>query len=241
MLSITGLALVASFVSSDVALAQSTTLESTTLDGIYSRAQAQRGSRTYRNICAHCHEGGEPDADPLFGADFIDRWREAPLSFLHGFFSREMPGDEPGTLTPQVYIDTLAFLLQENGYPAGAELKEETLGDILLVGEDGPQPLPADAMVRVVGCLAGEGEALVLEQASAPTRLRRADAPSAEELAQAKTQALGEATYTLRGNLAQQSSLSAGAKVQVQGVWLPAGASVALTVLSLDDVGQGCN
>jgi hypothetical protein len=233
---IVGLALVAS-----LAPVSSAAPARTTLDGVYSKAQAQRGARTYRDICAQCHEGGEPDALPLIGADFVERWREAPLSFLHGFFSRNMPGDEPGTLKPDVYLDALAFLLQENGYPAGKELKADALGDILLVGENGPQPLPANAMVRVVGCLAGAGGNLVLERASAFERVRHADETSAEELAQAKNIALGEARYVLRGNGVQGNTLAAGTKAQVKGVWTPEGANVTLSVLSLGDTGQRCN
>jgi hypothetical protein len=230
------LAMVASLAPVSAVLAQTTVL-----DGVYTKAQAQRGARTYRNICSHCHEGGEPDALPLIGADFVERWREAPLSFLHGFFSQNMPGDEPGTLKPQVYIDTLAFLLQENGYPAGVELKEDALGDILMVGENGPQPLPANAMVRVVGCLSGAGDGLVLEQASAPERVRRADETNAEELAQAKGIALGGASYALRGNGTQGNTLAAGTKAQVKGVWSQNGEAVSLSVLSLGDTGETCN
>jgi hypothetical protein len=229
-----GLALGAGQLSAE-AQAQTTTV----LDGVYSKAQAQRGARTYRNVCAHCHEGGEPDADPLIGADFVERWREAPLSFLHGFFSREMPGDEPGSLKPQVYLDTLAFLLQENGYPAGAELKEDTLTDISLVGASGAQAMPANALVRVVGCIAGSTGAWVLEQGTAPERVRRADSTNAEELAQARDIALGSAPYTLRGD-ALANAPTAGTKVQVKGVWIPSGDAVTLTVLSLGDTGQRC-
>ncbi|MDR0780800.1 MAG: hypothetical protein LBF16_08915 [Pseudomonadales bacterium] len=232
-----GLVFVASLAPISAALAQA----STVLDGVYSKAQAQRGSRTYANICAHCHEGGEPDALPLIGADFVERWREAPLAFLHGFFSRNMPGDDPGSLKPAVYLDTLAFLLQENGYPDGKELKADTLGGILLVGKEGPQPLPANAMVRVVGCLAVQDDNVVLERASSPERVRRADEASAEELAEATSSALGEGRYALRGNALQDKTIATGAKVQVKGVWLQSGADITLSALSLGDTGQRCN
>jgi hypothetical protein len=230
------LAIAASLAPLSAALAQTTVL-----DGVYTKAQAARGARTYGNICAHCHEGGEPDALPLFGADFVERWREAPLSFLHGFFSKNMPGDEPGTLKPEVYLDTLAFLLQENGFPTGKELKEAALHDILMVAEGGSRPLPANAMVRVVGCLQGAGDSLVLEQASAPERVRRADETTADELAQAGDIALGEGSYALRGNGAAGNTLAAGTKAQVKGVWTQSGADISVSVLSLGDTGQTCN
>lgn len=237
LLLLTGLVLAASLAPVPAAQAQQTTV----LDGVYSRAQAQRGARTYRNICAHCHEGGEPDADPLIGADFIERWREAPLSFLHGFFSREMPGDEPGSLSDTVYLETLAFLLQENGYPAGSALERDTLDDILLVGENGPQPLPANSLVRVVGCLAGEGEGQHLEQASAPFRVRRADETTPEELTLSTAESLALQQYALRGNALEGHGLATGTKVQVKGVWIPGDATTTLTVLSLADTGLRCD
>src|SRR5215216_3778937 len=117
--------------------------QATVLDGIYSNMQAQRGAKHYSTICADCHEGGEPDADPLFGEEFIDRWREAPLDFLYGFISTNMPGDDAGGLPEASYLEALAFLLKENGYPAGtANLTAAGMADILLVGKEGPQPLP---------------------------------------------------------------------------------------------------
>ncbi|HWK53705.1 MAG TPA: c-type cytochrome [Hyphomicrobiales bacterium] len=234
---LSGLALAAGLFTLPAAQAQQTTV----LDGVYSRAQAQRGARTYRNICAECHEGGEPDADPLIGPDFVERWREAPLSFLHGFFSREMPGDEPGSLSDTVYLETLAYLLQANGYPAGSALEQDALDDILLVSEDGPRPLPANALVRVVGCLVGEGEDQRLEQASTPFRVRRADDTTPEELALSTAEPLAEQHYALRGSALGTHTHTAGTKVQVKGVWIPGGATTTLTVLSMSDTAQRCD
>ena len=215
------------------------TAQTTVLNGVYSEEQAKRGAQTYADICAHCHEGGEPDAEPLFGAAFVDRWREAPLSFLHGFFSRQMPGDDPGSLEPQVYLDTLAFLLQQNGYPAGGELKADALRNILLVGANGPQPLPANALVSVVGCVTGKGDGMALERASKPERVRRADDISAEDLAATKGAQPGDNRYTLRGN-GLVADAATGHKVQVKGVWVPGSGGITLSVLAFGDTGQIC-
>jgi S-disulfanyl-L-cysteine oxidoreductase SoxD len=213
------------------------------LDAVYSNAQAQRGSRTYRNVCAHCHEGGEPDADPLFGGEFIERWREAPLSFLHGFFSAKMPADEPGTLSAAVYLETLAFLLKENGYPAGStELKAEQLDSILFTGPDGPQPLPANSLVRLVGCLAADetGGEHNLVQAAMPVRVRNADDSNAEELALSAASAAGSFTYQLRNAGRFAAAGAVGQRVQAKGVFNPQGTRPSLNVLSLESLGQTC-
>ncbi len=211
------------------------------LDGVYTNMQAQRGARTYTNICAHCHEGGEPDADPLFGPEFIDRWREAPLSFLHGFFSKNMPADEPGTLTPAVYLDVLAFLLRENGYPAGtAELKADALPGILLTGADGPHPLPPSAMVMATGCLQVDADTARLAQASALTRIRRADDATPAELEQALSAPAGSAELLLRGAEKFDAAALQGQKVQVKGVFNGHQQPPTLNVLVLAGSGQGC-
>jgi hypothetical protein len=216
--------------------------QTTVLDGVYSRQQAQRGARTYRNICSHCHEGGEPDADPLFGPDFIDRWREAPLSFLHGFISTRMPGDDAGGLASNVYIDTIAYLLQENGYPDGNELDAGSLGDILLTGPEGPQPMPLHALVLAAGCLQEANGQASLAQGSPLLRVRTADETSPEELAgSAALPGNAAVQYRLAGTGNFELSTLLGRKVQAKGVldsFDDNGAS--LTVLSLEDTGARC-
>lgn len=206
------------------------------LDGVYTNAQAQRGGRTYQNICSHCHEGGEPDADPLFGTEFIDRWREAPLSYLHGFFSTNMPADEPGTLSAAVYVDVLAFLLKENGYPAGAELKAEQLDAILLVGENGPQLLPNNSLVRVAGCVV-DSDNWYLDSAAAPTRVRTSDETTPEELALSAAAASGSARYVLQKAEDDGIAEMTGKRVQAKGVFTQ-GAPPAISVLSLETLGS---
>ena len=65
-----------------------------------------------------------------------------------------MPREPLTTLPTPVYLDILAFILQFNGYPAGAqELTVERLKAVRFVDKVGPQPLPNLALVRVVGCL----------------------------------------------------------------------------------------
>jgi mono/diheme cytochrome c family protein len=131
------------------------TKQVTVLDGVYTERQALAGEEQYEAICAACHDGDEPEAPPPRGPVFIDRWREAPLSFLHGFIHDNMSGDKPGTLSEKDYVDLVAYLLYTNGYSAGAsELTASKTAAILLVGPEGPRPLPANILVSAVGCLA---------------------------------------------------------------------------------------
>lgn len=216
--------------------------QTTVLDGVYSNTQAQRGARHYRDICANCHEGGEPDADPLFGDDFIDRWRDAPLDFLYGFISANMPADDAGNLTEATYLETLAFLLKENGYPAGtANLSAAGTSDILLVGKNGPQPLPPNSLVRVTGCLKVDADAVQLAQGGTIGRVRTADETTAEELAESAGEPAGSATYSLNNTAAFDTAALAGKKVQAKGVLNKQDAdSAAINVLSLEATGADC-
>jgi len=203
---------------------------------------AQRGARTYRNICSHCHEGGEPDADPLFGPDFIDRWREAPVSFLYDFISNQMPGDDPGGLDEKEYLEAIAYLLQENGYPDGAELDTDSLHDVLLTGPDGPQDMPLNALVLVTGCLQEINDAVSLAQGSGLQRVRTADETSPAELAASAALAGNAAVQHVLGNIDNfDYSPLLGRKVQAKGVLDSHNANgVTLTVLSLEDTGARC-
>jgi hypothetical protein len=38
---------------------------------------------------------------------------------VYGFTSTQMPLDKPGSLSPAAYAALIAYLLQENGHPAG--------------------------------------------------------------------------------------------------------------------------
>lgn len=217
------------------ALAQ--TVPATVLDGVYTSVQAQRGGRTYSRICAECHEGGEPDADPLFGPEFIDRWREAPLEFLYGFYSHEMPADDPGTLGTPVYQDVMAYLLQENGYPAGSkEIRAEQMAGIQLVGPDGPAPLPPSSLVKLVGCLQADGSNWQLVHATTPVRVRGADETDAAELVESAGLTLGEAEYALLKAEAFSASSLQGRRVQAKGVFN----DNTLSLMSLAAAGDGC-
>jgi cbb3-type cytochrome c oxidase subunit III len=216
--------------------------QTTVLNGVYSNIQAQRGAKHYNNICANCHEGGEPDADPLFGAEFIDRWREAPLAFLYGFISTNMPGDDAGNLSEATYVESIAFLLKENGYPAGsANLTATGMADILLVGQEGPQPLPPNSLVRVAGCLEVEGDMVRLTQAAPVTRVRTADETTPEELAISLNAPAGTALHTLNNTAKFAAATLAGQKVQAKGVLAAQdGVSATINTLSLTTTGASC-
>ena len=95
---------------------------SSTLDGVFSSAQARRGQRVYDQNCASCHgyglRGGEM-APSLAGADFLVWWTELPVGTLFDRIKLTMPEDGPGRLSDQEYTDVVAYLLDRSDYPAG--------------------------------------------------------------------------------------------------------------------------
>jgi quinoprotein glucose dehydrogenase len=93
------------------------------MDGLYTDAQAERGRAAYSKGCAECHKpdlGGHEYAGPLAGFGFQLKWQDASLGELFGRI-RSMPLGRPGSLAPQEYVDILAYLLQQNRYPAGSQ------------------------------------------------------------------------------------------------------------------------
>lgn len=94
-----------------------------TLDGVYSADQAQRGAASYKQSCASCHGdtlGGSDQAPGLAGDDFISRWEEQALSDLADRIRTSMPLDNPGSLSSAATADIVAYILQVNNLPAGA-------------------------------------------------------------------------------------------------------------------------
>ena len=95
-------------------------------DGLYSAQQASRGAESYRATCSSCHAldlRGNSNSPGLRGIGFLFVWEGRSLGELHTSIRTTMPQESPGSLTEGQYLDILAFILEQNGYPAGeAEL-----------------------------------------------------------------------------------------------------------------------
>jgi mono/diheme cytochrome c family protein len=86
----------------------------TTRSGIYTAAQATRGSELYALNCSSCHSAAT-HASPAFAA----KWAGHPLAELFQYMNQEMPKENPGSLSAKEYTLVLAYLLKMNGMPAG--------------------------------------------------------------------------------------------------------------------------
>lgn len=95
---------------------------------LFTQAQAHAGAKKYADNCEQCHgtklEGRAGPA--LTGPNFASAKSNFKVSDIYGFVSQNMPAPAPGSLPAQDYVDIMAFILQQNGYPAGrAKLTEK--------------------------------------------------------------------------------------------------------------------
>ncbi len=91
----------------------------------FTKVQADRGLTSYERLCARCHGsdlgGNEPaEVPPLEGVSFVRQWSDGPVLALLDKISNTMPADMPRTIERQIVADIASYLLERNGYPAGA-------------------------------------------------------------------------------------------------------------------------
>jgi mono/diheme cytochrome c family protein len=95
-------------------------------DSVYSAAQATRGASIYKTSCAECHgatlggKSNDQDAPALIGAEFLSNWNGQTLADLYARL-QEMPPDDPKPFDAQTITDAIAYLLQQNKFPSGAQ------------------------------------------------------------------------------------------------------------------------
>ncbi|HYA15952.1 MAG TPA: cytochrome c [Bryobacteraceae bacterium] len=100
------------------------------MDGVYSEAQAKRGRELYADQCIECHGHdleGKYESAPLAGDEFRNHWEGLDLDKLFERIHTTMTGDAAGMistgppkpLTRGQTADLVAFLLYFNGMPAG--------------------------------------------------------------------------------------------------------------------------
>jgi mono/diheme cytochrome c family protein len=163
-------------------------LVTTVWDGVFTKEQAASGSEAYQKNCVACHS---PDlqsgpARVLVGETFWQDWGEDRLSSLFNVMAKTMPYDRPQSLDESTYADILAFILQENGFPAGSErLTSTSVAEIEVVRKTGSGPVPNFSLVSVVGCLTRQSNTWMLTEASEPVRTRNPDSSTEAERSRA--------------------------------------------------------
>src|SRR5579871_1101357 len=126
--------------------------------GVFTAAQAQRGKADFEKSCSNCHVSdlsGSVRAPALRGDRFMQNWQNGSVAVLFSKMRDSMPANYPETVPEETKIDILAYLLQQNAFPAGStelKLDEKELADIQIV-QKGNLAAANFALVRMVGCL----------------------------------------------------------------------------------------
>ena len=99
----------------------SATSSTSTPPALFTAAQAGSGKQKFQANCAQCHgptlEGRAGPA--LKGPNFASAKSKFHVGDIFTIVSQNMPATQPGSLAHQDYVEIMAFLLQQNGYPAG--------------------------------------------------------------------------------------------------------------------------
>jgi polar amino acid transport system substrate-binding protein len=90
---------------------------------LYTADQATAGAAVYSQACAACH-GAQMEgvaAPALKGSVFGEMATAQGLTAdsLLDVIANTMPQSDPGSLKPEEYSAVTAYILQQNGYPAG--------------------------------------------------------------------------------------------------------------------------
>ena len=92
--------------------------------GVYSAAQADHGRALFDDNCAKCHQStldGMDEIPALKGSHFMADWEQQSVADLMDRVHTTMPMDNPGALNADSVTDVVAYLLQQNGMPAGSK------------------------------------------------------------------------------------------------------------------------
>jgi hypothetical protein len=222
--------------------AQISTPRRTVWDGVYTEAQAARGVMAFGQSCAGCHVLAAEGRAPLAGEAFWKSFAQKTAGDLLEFVRTYMPNGTPGSLSEPTYNDIVALILKSNGFPAGTtELGRNTVADVQIVPKDGNAQLPANALARVVGCLARSGADLarsgadwVVTSATNPERDERAG-PGGDDAARP----LGSRTMPLKFVITRLDAL-AGSRVAVSGLLIGTDGADGINVTEVHRVAEKC-
>ena len=219
----------------------------TTFDGVFTEAQAERGKQNFlTGRCGGCHKLDlTGDRGPtLKGDDFLAHWDNGSIATLFDKIRETMPPNSPNESTDDAKIDIVAYLLQQNGFPAGkSELRAEgeSLGIIDLVRKgQSAATIPNFSLVQVVGCLTqGPNKAWTLTRTSDPA-LTREEEPTAAAIRTSQTKALGTQTFQLVSVVPFQPEGHVGHKMEARGLLYKDQNDARLNLTSLQMLATGC-
>jgi len=209
----------------------------TVWDGVYTDAQAARATATFSQSCSNCHTLSQDGGNrPLTGDAFWKGFTQKTVADLLTFVKTNMPnGVNAGSLPAPTYNDLVALILKSNGFPAGTtEVSPDSVAGVQIVPKEGPGELPANILVRVVGCLSKSGADWVLTSATPPERIERTG-PGPNDA----TRPLGTRSMTLKFVLTRLDPF-VGQRMSVSGMLIGAGGADGINVTTVARVAEAC-
>jgi hypothetical protein len=218
----------------------------TVADGVYSDAQANRGAAVYDTSCAGCHRvdlGGGPNGPSLREERFAKVFADKDLKTLFTKVATTMPRGAAGSLGESVYLDVVAHMLKENGFPAGSlELTADALDGIrVLPGKPKPPPQIGDfSYVEAVGCLtAGPDNTWMLTRASDPAAVIPGAPVKSTPAATAPPP--GTQTFHLMDAMAYAPTDHKGHTMYVRGLLIKLPGEQRITISAFEMVSPACH
>lgn len=211
--------------------------------GVYTAAQADRGRTVVQAHCSECHHedlsGGEGPA--LVGSTFMVKWETHSVERLFHKIRDTMPSQDSTDVTEAQKLETVAYILQLNGFPAGKTelIDSPALASIKIVpkgGSTGPRP---GALVRAVGCLQDAGKnQWTLTQSSDP-QITTLDPMSAADKESAAATPAGSQTIELVSVFPSPTAMK-GHKVIAKGLFIKVPTASRINVMSLESLAPHC-
>ena len=210
--------------------------------GVYSAAQAERGKANYNSSCLRCHgdklQGNTAPA--LSGDRFFTTWGSEPIASLFAKIRDTMPPNFGTSIDDQVKLDIVTYILQTNGYPAGAGELRQNGNDVASaqILKKGEQALVQNfSLVQTVGCLGRGPENTWLLTRTADPLVTRDDVPTTQSLTSAATRPLGTRTFRLLSTKPFNPESHQGHKMEARGLIYNEPGNERLTLTSLQMAG----
>lgn len=210
-------------------------------DGVYTAAQAERGSRVYAKACVACHpyERADHSSRGLSGEGFWRVWSEDNVWSMFSVIKTTMPRGMPSSLSDEAYLDVIAHILNLNDLPAANdELIVSTLEHIQITRKEGPGKVPSYSLVKSSGCLEkASGDSWTLTHASEPVRTRQPDVRA--DVGSQYLPPLGALTFRLL-SVYPSPAEHEGHRMEVRGLLIRDAENNKLNVTSLQMTAPNC-
>jgi S-disulfanyl-L-cysteine oxidoreductase SoxD len=213
--------------------------------GVYSEAQAARGREVFNASCLRCHAAdlSGTTAPALKGDRFQTTFGNEPIDRLFLKVRDTMPPSFSTTLDDQAKLDAVTYILQTNGYPAGAgelKLASEDLATAQILKKGEQAVVQNFSLVQAVGCLArGADNTWMLTRSTDPVSTRE-DAATPQALASAANRTLGTRTFRLLSAVPFKPEAHVGHKMEARGLVHVDGPNTRLSVTSLQMAAEAC-